>query len=89
MQCTEARRLLDCYLIELTNCENSQVSTSDTGAARKVRAQLTRARRRYWEHIQSHGCRQTSQKRLCTRDMLANWISLSRGLRNETGASKR
>ena len=60
-ECVEARRLLDAYLIALSNDDAAQLG----GEAREITAQqaadvrnvLIAARGEYWDHVEWHGCR--------------------------------
>ena len=59
--CLEGKRLLDCYLMALTNDELARremrygnVTVREAAAAHD---DLYAARNRYWEHVQQHLCR--------------------------------
>ena len=65
-RCTEERRLLDAYLMALTNDDAAQsgLRSGDTTAreARELRDRLICARDRYWRHVRRHNCRSVAEE---------------------------
>ena len=61
VQCIEAKRLLDAYIIALSNDDAARfhVRSGEMVAeqAANVRKVLVAARDAYWEHVEQHGCR--------------------------------